>query len=413
MRAPGAGRVLTVVAVVLAAGGTLADAASAKARRHHRKPATHWVGSWATAADTAGTGYVNETLREVITPHLGGSRVRIRLSNAFGTQSVHFNYVKIGYSRGGATAAGIRTVRFGRRISVTIPAGRTRWSDPVRLRVRAFSNLVVNLYSATYTGPATTQPGTEQISYVATGDQTGDTGAGSFTTGVQTWSFLTGLAVSAPKASRSVVTLGNSTTAGSHSTVDAGHRYPDFLQARLDATRCTRKLSVLNEGLSSNRLVAAGGVGPTGLARFTSDVLGQPGVGAVVILEGINDIAAGATASQITGALQQLVSRARSRHIKVLLGTIMPSGDTAVPHNDAFSNPTAVQTRDAVNAWIRQSRIADAIADFDAALRNPSAPDELSPSLDSGDHLHPSDTGYQTMAGAVPLGPLRKLAGCR
>lgn len=404
------GRTLTVIALVLATAATLADAASARAR--HRRSASHWVGTWATSPDVAGAGYANQTLREIVTPTLSGPVVRIRLSNALGTQTVSFKFVKIGLSRGGATAAGLRPVRFGRRLSVRIPAGATRWSDPVSLRVRAFSPVVVNLYSPGATGPATTQPQSMQTAYVGTGDQTGDAGSRDFSSSTQTWSFLAGIAVRAPKRARSVVAFGDSITSGSHSTVDAGHRYPDYLAARLQATACTRNLSVLNAGLTSNRLVAPGGTGPTGLDRFAADALGQPGVGAVIVLEGINDVAAGASATQITTALQQLVARAHARHVKVLLGTLTPAGDPAAPHDATFSSPAAVQTRDAVNAWIRQSHVADGIVDFDAAVHSSGDGDELAPQLDSGDHLHPNDAGYQAMAQAVPLGPLRRLAGC-
>jgi lysophospholipase L1-like esterase len=57
--------------------------------------------------------------------------------------------------------------------------------------------------------------------------------------------------------------------------------------------------------------------------------------------------------------------------------------------------------RQAVNEWIRTSAKLDAVADFDAATRDPREPQRLLPEFDSGDHIHPNDAGNAAMAGAV------------
>ena len=59
--------------------------------------------------------------------------------------------------------------------------------------------------------------------------------------------------------------------------------------------------------------------------------------------------------------------------------------------------------RQQVNEWIRSSGEFDAVVDFDAATRDPSAPTKLRAEFDSGDHIHPNDAGNQAMADAIPL----------
>jgi lysophospholipase L1-like esterase len=63
--------------------------------------------------------------------------------------------------------------------------------------------------------------------------------------------------------------------------------------------------------------------------------------------------------------------------------------------------------RQAVNLWIRTSHAYDAVIDFDKVLRDPSQPSRLLPAYDSGDHVHPNDTGYQAMADAIDLALFR------
>ena len=65
--------------------------------------------------------------------------------------------------------------------------------------------------------------------------------------------------------------------------------------------------------------------------------------------------------------------------------------------------PAVEAKRQAVNAWIRTSGEYDAVIDFDAVTRDPSAPGRLLPAFDSGDHLHPNDAGYEAMGKAIDL----------
>lgn len=190
-------------------------------------------------------------------------------------------------------------------------------------------------------------------------------------------------------------------------------RYPDRLSARLRAQRGQRSVTVVNAGVSGNRLLADG-VGLKGIARFERDVLSRPGVTHVLILIGINDIgmsmpegASGPiggqpTAEEITAGLQLLIQQAQARGIKVLLGTLPPFKGASYWSEEKESR------RDAVNRWIRNRRNVAAVVDFDAVMRNPADPQALNPLHDSGDHLHPGNAGYAAMADTIDLRALRK-----
>ena len=68
-----------------------------------------------------------------------------------------------------------------------------------------------------------------------------------------------------------------------------------------------------------------------------------------------------------------------------------------------YYTPEGEAKRRAVNEWIRTSKAYDAVIDFDAVTRDPSAPGRFLPAYDSGDHLHPGDAGYKAMGEAVDL----------
>lgn len=60
-----------------------------------------------------------------------------------------------------------------------------------------------------------------------------------------------------------------------------------------------------------------------------------------------------------------------------------------------------------VNEAVRTGRLFDAVADFDAALRDPGRPSRLLPAYDSGDGLHPGTEGHTAIAAAVDPRHLR------
>jgi lysophospholipase L1-like esterase len=150
--------------------------------------------------------------------------------------------------------------------------------------------------------------------------------------------------------------------------------------------------------------------GVNALARFGRDVLQQPGVKYVIILEGINDIgqpgtssapaSEQASATDVIAGLQQMADRAHQMGLKVFGCTLTPF---AVATSAGYYSTDKDAERQAVNAWIRTGAAFDAVIDFDLAVRDPNNPLSYLPAYDSGDHLHPNDDGYAAMAGAIDL----------
>ena len=385
---------------------------------------SHWVGSWsASPSDADNQGFNDQTLRMILTPHLAGSTLRVHLSNRFGAQPVTLDRVAIAQRQSGASLipGSSRSLTFGGRPSVTLPAGADAVSDPVRFTVVPFVDLAVSLYVPGVTGPATEHFTARQTSYLTgltTGDRSADVDGAAFTSTTTSWYFVDGIDVMVPSDIAAVVTFGDSITDGFQGQgsaifpnpegLDANVRYPDFLQHRLLATG--HRLSVLNTGISGNRILHNGTVtpafGPSALSRLAVDAISQAGVTDVIILEGINDIGQTppASAADIIVGLQQLVDQLHIARLNVLLGTLTPAGGTV---GGFYGTAAANDTRQVVNTWIRSSGVADGVVDFDAAVRDPQDPSRINPAYDGSDHLHFNPAGYEAMADAVNLAALR------
>ncbi|WP_329062338.1 SGNH/GDSL hydrolase family protein [Amycolatopsis sp. NBC_01480] len=357
------------------------------------------VDTWTAAPARLSGPYQDKTIREVVHTSIGGTSVRLRLSNVFGTTAVRFDSVWAGAQSDGAglVAGSNQRVRFGGAEATTVAAGAEEVSDPVDLTVRPGENLTVSIHVDGGTGDVTGHLRAQQHGWYADGDAGADPSAARYAHQVDRWFWLDAVTVQPSRPARTVVALGDSITDGFHSTVDANHRWPDYLAARLGP--CGR-FGVANEGIAGNR-VTANGSGVSAEARLQRDVLAQPGTGTVIYLEGINDIDSTVKAAdQLIQADQKIVARAHAAGLRVIGGTITPF--------DGFHTYSAATEgiRESVNSWIRDSKTFDAVADFDAALRDPADPHRLLGRYDSGDHLHPGDAGYQVMAGVVPLDAL-------
>ena len=374
----------------------------------------HWVGTWATppvamaTAGEAAAAFNNQTLRQIVRISIGGRLVRVRLSNAFGTQPLAVGSAHIALRSAGAAIkpGSDRTLTFGGAKSTTIWPGALMVSDAVELDVPALGDLAVSIYlsgDVPATFPSTGHRIARQTNYVSpAGDFTASADM-PFSTTTQSWYFLTGVEVMAPQQVGAVVVLGDSITDANLSTPDTNQRWPDQLARRLSAAR--RQIGVLNAGTAGNRILHDG-VGESGLHRFDRDVLSQSGVAYVIVILGINDIrnrnpAEAVTADDMNAGYKQMILRARARGIKIFGGTLLPyENETFTP--GAYT-PEGEAKRQAVNAWIRTSGAFDAVIDFDRALRDPSHPTRLLPKYDYGDHLHPSDLGYQMMGDTIDL----------
>ncbi len=379
-----------------------------------------WVGSWATseqipephnALDPADLR--DATLRQIVHLSIGGKALRVHLSNAFGTAPLHFTSVHIALAASPASSSiKVRTdhaLGFSGRSDVIIPAGAEYVSDPLNFPVAAESDLAITFHLDEPPARETSHPGSRATSYLVHGDHVADAdlaGAMKF----DHWFNIAGVEVVGPPGAASVVTLGDSITDGHGATTNGNDRWPDDLARRLLGAKPAPALGVLNQGIGGNRLLLDG-LGPNALARFDRDVLAQPGVRYLIVLEGINDIgtfglasaspqsAHDALVARIIGAYEQIVLRAHAHGIRVYGGTITPFADSNYYH----PGPLSLADRDAVNRWIRAPGHFDAVIDFDKALRDPKRPEHLLPAYDSGDHLHPSPAGYRAMADAISL----------
>ncbi|MSU65498.1 MAG: SGNH/GDSL hydrolase family protein [Opitutus sp.] len=386
---------------------------------------THWTGTWATAPSpqldaeamrAQKLEFHNQTLRQIVRTSIGGDTVRVRLSNAFGPKPVEIGAAHLARRDAGATvvAGSDRTLTFSGRPRIEIPAGAVVLSDPVKLDVPADGDLAISLYLPKPVLGAGVHYSAQQTSYIATGDATAAATLASPDT-FTSWAFLTGVDVLAPESAGTIVAFGDSITDGARSTIDGNHRWPNTLATRLLARKTGPKLAVVDLGIGGNRILHEGAAskrpqfGINALARFDSDVLAQPGVKYLMILEGINDIGhAGSsapveetvTAEDIIAGLTQMIERAHQRGIKVIGATLTPfEGEANIKRG--YWTPAKAKVRDAVNAWIRRGQ---GFVDFDQAVRDPAAPNKLNPAYDSGDQLHPSDAGYHAMGGAIDLG---------
>lgn len=379
-----------------------------------------WVGTWSASAAAAepGTldGYAGMSIRNVVHTSIGGSSARIQLSNLYGTRPLPVTHASLALaatpSSPTAATATMRRLTFGGRPAVTIPAGGAVTSDAVRLTVPADADLLVTTYSPSPSGPATYHPYARQTSYLARGDRTEDATGAAYTEQSPYWRYLTGVDVWSSEAHGSVVAIGDSITDGITSTVGANHRWTDFLAARLRTEPGAPRYGVLNQGISGNRLLVNGSRfspnnGPSLLSRLDRDALSRAGVKAVVVEIGLNDLfktPRQLDPQKIVAGMRQIVSEAHARGLRVTGGTLTPFGG----HRGYSHQLNAV--REEVNKIIRSGTVFDEVVDFDKALRDPANPVRLRPSYDSGDHLHPSDAGYEAMAEAVDLDHLRRPA---
>ena len=354
--------------------------------------------------------FKNQTLRQIVHTSLGGDRVRVVFSNAFGTQPIEIGaaHVALRDKDAAIQTKTDRPLTFGGNASTMIAAGAVVLSDQVALTVPAAADLVVDLYlpgdTAASSSPLTMHQGALQQNYIsAEGNHAGEADLPGATT-TQSWYFLARVEVAAPQNAGAVVTFGDSITDGTRSTPNTNNRWPDEFARRLAAAKIP--LGVLNEGIAGNR-VLCDGAGVSALARFDRDVLVQPGAKYVVVLESINDIGIGRSspvpsANDLIAAHRQLIERAHARGLTIYGATLTPF------EGAAYYTTEGEAKRQAVNAFKRTAKAYDGVIDFDAAVRDPMAASKIQMKFNPGDNLHMNDAGYQAMAAAIDLGLFKK-----
>lgn len=410
----------TILATSLIFGGT-AVYASPKANNEtsqekfvqgQQKKNQVWIGAWAAsqqmpyASGISQTGFENQTVRMIVHPHASGSEIRLRFSNIYGTKPLTFDKVNVALAGEGAkTVQGSdRQIKFEGKSSITIPAGQEVLSDPIPFGVKEGDNLAVSVFVPENSGPTTWHTLANQKTYYSTGDQTTENSGSSFNNSTTSWFWLSGLDVlTKDKKARVIVTLGDSITDGYGSTLDANHRYPDYLAKRLE-DKFNREVSVLNAGISGNRILQDSPIfGVKALDRLNRDVLSQTGVTDVILLEGINDIGQlphNYNTDQIIAGMKKIADEVHAKGLRIYAGTLTPYQGTTFP--DYFTEEGEI-TRDKVNEWIHSSGVFDGVIDFEKALVDPTNSDKILPAYDVGDRLHPNDAGYKAMADAIDL----------
>jgi lysophospholipase L1-like esterase len=342
---------------------------------------------------------------------LGGSSVRIELSNQFGTESLSIGAVRIALAgaKGDITLPSANAVTFGGRPTIIIPPGAHVVSDATAINLPAQANLTISLFiPAQKISHITVHGSAYATNYIAPGNVIGDISLPPPTAGTRTttsWFFLKAVDVMAPAKAASVVAFGDSITDGTRSSTDENKRWPDFLARRLLANKKTNNLGVLNAGIGGNRILHDV-TGPSALQRFDEDVLAQSGVKYLIVLEAINDIGHAydptnsydvVTADDLIFGYIQMAERAHSHGIKIYFATLTPYSGAK------YMSPAGEAVRQALNRWIRTTRESDGFVDFDKATQDPANPASYLPAYDHGDHLHPGDTGYKAMGDAIDL----------
>jgi lysophospholipase L1-like esterase len=381
---------------------------------------TVWVASWGASQQIPEPQNAlpsdelrDATVRQIFHLSVGGPALRVHLSNAFGTEALHFTSVHIARAVSPSSpvieGASDRPLMFAGSGDVTVPPGAEFVSDPLEFAVTPLSDVAVTFYLEMPPTRETGHPGSRATSYYEHGNAVS---AATLTDAkhVDHWYQISEIDVQAMPGAATVVALGDSITDGHGATTNGNDRWTDVLAQRLQSSPETRNIGVSNQGIGGNHLLTDG-LGPNALARFDRDVLAPAGVRWVIVFEGVNDLGGLARDGEVSAtehavrvqrvvaAYQQIVARARAHGLRVYGATITPYVGSSYYH----PGPLSEADRQAVNQWIQGAGHFDAVIDFDAVVRDPEHPERLLPGYDCGDHLHPSPAGYKAMGNAVSL----------
>ncbi|MCR4860476.1 MAG: SGNH/GDSL hydrolase family protein [Bacteroidales bacterium] len=368
-----------------------------------------WVASWATALQVAEPhnlppepGLAGNSFRQIVQISIGGTQLRLHLSNLFNETPTEILGVEIaravsaGDSPDTVPGSGV-TLSFGGGPSVTLAPGAEVVSDPVDFPLEARENLAVTIHYGTIAPtPLTSHPGSRTTSYLAAGNTSDFSGA------VQTnhWYTISAIDVMPLRSSAAIAVLGDSITDGRGTTTNGQDRWTDQLSRSLLQDRRTRDLAVLNFGLGGN-CILRGGLGPTGRSRYARDLFGPAGVKYIILFEGTNDLGSNPdglqTAEEIKAVYRDIVREAHGRGIRVFAATVTSAVGSFYERDGEHE-----KGRQALNAWIRESGEFDGVIDFDRMTAGKDDPSRLDPTyLFENDWLHLNAKGYEVMGRGV------------
>ena len=404
--------------------GSLAGLCLAATLCHGAAPASaeagHWVTTWATAPyltepkNLPPEPLAQKTLRQFVRTSIGAKQLRLRFSNAYGTEPVTIESAHIALAaRSGSAGTGEidpatgRVLAFDDKPGTVIPAGGTIWSDPLDFDLPATSTVAISLHFGEISATTITgHPGSRTTSFIAAGNEIA---AASLPDAAKTehWYVIQAIEVLADESAGTIAILGDSITDGRGSTTNGQDRWPDRLATRLAANPGTARVGVANLGIGANGLLNGNPGFPSGQARFERDIVEQTGVRYFIVFMGINDIAfSGVTTAEaaeartdaLIAAYTHLARQARARKIKSYAATITPFGTAGT------YTATLESIRQTVNKWIRGNTEFDGFIDFDAVTRDPANPANLLPAyIYQNDGLHINAAGYQAMVDSMDL----------
>jgi lysophospholipase L1-like esterase len=401
----------------ISAFGTLVLSLSVLARERGT-----WIGTWETSPsglwNVAKIGtytvpvptIVKGTIRYRLRISAGGSHLRLRFSNEYGSKPLSVTAATVGLAAAeglDALPGSLQRLAFAGEPSIQIPAGAPALSDSIDFPVKPLADLVVSVYvgdgAPIFTCSADESPPNQVI--VEGSDVSGSEHLTANKCMYTMRPLISEIDVLVEVPRRVIVAFGDSITDRGVDRKTGERGWAGALSRRLQKSG----FSVVNAGISGNRLLESMPMfGVAALSRLDRDVLSVPGVSHIILLEGVNDIGMSGpggtfgdvplvSSQELIGAYSQIIARAHEHGIKVIGATILPFEDA-----DYYSADKE-KVRAAANEWIRTSNRFDGIIDFDAAMRDPASPGKLKSEYDAGDHLHPNLAGYRHMGEVVDL----------
>ncbi|WP_244467304.1 GDSL-type esterase/lipase family protein [Nocardia vulneris] len=373
---------------------------------------THWVAGFRSAVISPyeqvklaeSRAFADETVRQVLHLAGGGDQLRIRLTNLFGRDALVIGAARVALRKAGSAIVTETDValHFSGAPRSAIPAGGELVSDPVALAVAPGDDLMLSVYLPEQTGLATFSHQPAEIAYIAAGNVAAAPELAASEEFPARF-YVSGVDVAVGADIPVAVAFGDSWFEGVGTTVSANRRSVDVLNSRLD------RGWAVNQGIAGNRLLT-NEIGAPGWMRFDRDVLSVPGATAVLFNFGINDLILGgmsgeppATADELIAGFTALARRAREAGLTVHAATIGPYAGVIYP---GMPVAETVQTRHAVNEWLRTTDLFDTVFDVARAVEDPARPDFIRSDYDCGDGMHLNDAGARAMAETIDTSAL-------